>query len=113
MDNTTQQDLSPEERIEYKREIIRQSLNETIIEIGDRLRQVGLHSPIFLTVPLSGDAIVTIATPLDPSDEDWSHVGEIVRTTVSERLGGLNLQGREMICAMANSPMVAADLTTD
>jgi hypothetical protein len=56
---------------------------------------------------------VTMATPLDPSDDEWSHVTKIVCKTVSDRLNGIKLRGREMICAMANSTMVAADLTTD
>jgi hypothetical protein len=106
-------ELSSDNQIESKREIIRGCLNEVIVEIGDRLREAGLNAPIFLTVPRSGDAIVTMATPLDPSDNEWSQVTKIVCSTVSERLNGLKLRGREMICAMANSTMVAADLITD
>jgi len=114
MDKTEQsQTLSFESQVESKREIIRACLSEIIVEIGDRLREAGLNAPIFLTVPLSGDAIVTMATPLDPSDDEWAIVTGIVCSTVSDRLHGLKLRGREMICAMANSPMVAADLTLE
>ena len=111
--DTTQQDLSADDQIEPKREIIRKCLNEIIADVESRLRAAGLSSTVFLTVPLSGDAIVTLATPLDPSDEDWAHMTDIVCTTLSERLDGLKLRSREMICAMANAVMVAADLATD
>ena len=113
MDTIIQRDLPADTQIESKREIIRACLADVVVEIGDRLREAGLNAPIFLTVPLSGDAIVTMATPLDPSDEDWSRVTKIVCSTVSDRLDGIELRGREMICAMANSTMSAADLTTD
>jgi hypothetical protein len=111
--NDQSQELSSDNQIEPKREIIRACLNDVVAEIADRLREAGLTFPVFLTVPRSGDAIVTMATPLDPSDNEWSQVTKIVCSTVSERLNGLKLRGREMICAMANTTMVAADLTTD
>ena len=111
MDITVQQDSTASNGIESKREIVRACLSEIIVEIEDRLRKAGLSTPIFLTVPLSGAAILTMATPLDPSDDEWAHITEIVCSTVSDRLNGVKLYGREMICAMANSTIVAADLT--
>ena len=104
---------SAESRLESKREIIRDYLGEIVGEVGNRLREAGLNCPVFLTVPNSGDAIVMMATPLDPSDADWSHVGDIVRTTVSERLNGLRLRNREMICGAANAPISTAEITAD
>jgi hypothetical protein len=42
------------------------------------VRDAGLvNIPMYITVPNSGDAIVTLATPLDPSDDDWPRVLEI------------------------------------
>ena len=35
------------------------------------MRDVGLTFPLYITVRNSGDALVTIATPLDPPDTDW------------------------------------------
>jgi hypothetical protein len=112
MDPTFQLDTSMDE-IEDKRENIRGSLNEVIIELGKRLHEAGLSCPVFLTVPNSGDAIVIMATPLNPSDEDWSQVSDIVRATVSERLNGLKLRSREMICGAANAPISTAEITAD
>jgi hypothetical protein len=113
MSETFELDTSTTDDIEDKRRIIRQSLNEIIFEVGNRLREAGLNCPIFLTVPNSGDAIAMMATPLDPSDADWSHVGDIVRTTVSERLNGLKLRNREMICGAANAAIGSAEITAD
>ena len=113
MDKTSQQDLSDDDQIENKREIIRDCLNEIIVDLESRLRAAGLSSAIFLTVPNSGDAVASIATPLDPSDEDWSQVTQIVCEIVSERLDGFKLRSQDMICAAANAQMGAADLTAD
>jgi hypothetical protein len=112
MDPTFELDIAIDD-FEAKREIIRGCLGEIVVEVGNRLRVAGLSCPIFLTVPNSGDAIAMMATPLDPSDEDWSHVGEIVRTTVSERLNGLKLRNRDMICGAANAAIGSAELTAD
>ena len=54
-----------------QRDIIRQSINEIANDIGMEMRDVGLTFPLYITVRNSGDALVTIATPLDPSDSDW------------------------------------------
>jgi hypothetical protein len=113
MDPTFQLDTPENDDIDDKRDIIRDCLSEIVVEVGNRLREAGLNCPVFLTVPNSGDAIVMMATPLDPSDADWAHVGEIVRATVSERLNGLKLQNRDMICGAANAPIGAAEITAD
>ena len=111
MDPTFQLDILANDDIEAKRTIIRDYLGEIIVELGNRLREAGLSCPLFLTIPNSGDAIVMMATPLDPSDADWSHVGDIVRTSVSERLDGLKLRNREMLCGAANAPISTAEIT--
>jgi len=111
MDPTFQLDILANDDIEAKRTIIRDYLGEIIVELGNRLREAGLSCPLFLTIPNSGDAIVMMATPLDPSDADWAHVGDIVRTSVSERLDGLKLRNREMLCGAANAPISTAEIT--
>jgi hypothetical protein len=113
MDPTFELDISTNDDTEEKRIIIRYDLSEIVIEVGNRLREAGLSCPIFLTVPNSGDAIILMATHPDPSDKDWSQVGKIVNTTVSERLDGLKLQNREMICGAANASIGTAEITAD
>ena len=108
-----QQEPSADNRIESKRAVLRQCLNDIIVEVENRLREAALNSPIFLSVPNSGDAVVTMATALDPSDAEWSQAVDIVSHSVSERLGGLNLIKRDVICGVAKATMSAADLTAD
>ena len=105
--------LSPDEAIEVQREIIRPSLNAIAHDIGMLMRDSGLNFPVYLCLPNSGDAVVTVATPLDPSDEDWLHATAIVSQVVATRLGGIKLSHRPLTCAIANANMSAADLTAD
>jgi hypothetical protein len=107
MDTTNK--LSPE-RLEAHREIIRASLNEIVADVGAAMRAAGLNYPIFLTVPHSGDPIATIATPLDPSDDDWSKMSAIACRVVGKRLE-IRLVDKTLPCAAANVAMSAADLT--
>jgi hypothetical protein len=113
MATTIHQDLTADRRIESKREIIRECLDEIIVDVEGRLRAAALSSTIFLTVPHIGGAVMTMASPLDPSDDEWADVVEIVCKTVSERLNGLKLRSRDMTCAMVNAAMSAADVTAD
>jgi hypothetical protein len=102
-----------DDKIDAQRDIIRQSLNEIANDVGMMLRDAGLTCPVFLTVPNSGNSLATVATPIDPPDEDWSRVIAIVSQIIEERLGTGKLRARELRCAMANAQMSAADVTID
>ena len=107
-------DLSTGSKLDTQRDMIRQSLNEIANDIGMAMRDVGLNFPLYITVRNSGDAVVTIATPRDPSDEQWQHAREIVCRTLEERVGCGRLGGRELACAIANAGAInAADVTAD
>ena len=96
-----------------QREIIRQSLNEIAAEVATALRDAHLDFPVFLTVPNSGDSLATMACPIDPSDEDWSHASAIVCRIIGQRLGDTRLRGQPLHCAVANATMGAADVIAD
>jgi hypothetical protein len=103
-----------DDRLDAQRDIIRQSLDAIINDIGMAMRDVGLTSPVYITVRNSGDALVTIASPLDPSDEQWQQASAIVCRTLEERVGCDRLRGRELACAIANAGAInAADVTAD
>jgi hypothetical protein len=109
-----QDDSSTDDTLDAQRDIIRQSINEIANDIGMAMRDVGLTFPVYITVRNSGEALVTIATPLDPSDGDWRHASEIVCRTLEERTGCDRLRGRELACAIANAGAInAADVTAD
>jgi hypothetical protein len=102
------------DRLDTLRENTRKSLNEMTNDIGMALRDAGLMFPIFITVPTSGVALATIATPLDPSDQDWENVRAIVNGIIEKKLGCGKLRSRELTCAVANAaPMTAADVTAE
>jgi hypothetical protein len=94
-----------------QRSIIRESLDEIVNDIGMAIPDAGLHFPVFMTVRDSGDSLATIATPLDPSDDDWSRASEIVCQIIQKKIGGGPLRSRELLCAVANAaPMSAAEV---
>ncbi len=95
---------------EEKRAVIRLALDEIVIDIDVALRDAHLDYPVYLTVPNSGEALATLACPVDPSDEEWSEATAIACLVVSERLGDVRLCGRPLPCAVANSMMGAADI---
>jgi hypothetical protein len=113
MNTTFQLDMAADDGIEAKREIIRQSLNEIAVDVTNGLREAALRYPVYLFVPGSGDAVVSMMTPDDPSDSDWDRIGDIVREVLSEYLGGMGLRSVEMSCAMVNGTMGATEMAVD
>jgi hypothetical protein len=107
-------DSSTDDKLNAQRDIIRQSLNEIANDIGMAMRDVGLTFPLYITVRNSGDSLVTIATPVDPSDTDWQQASAIVCRTLEGWTGCDRLRGRELACAIANAGAInAADVTAD
>jgi hypothetical protein len=90
-----QDQLSADDKLDTQRDIIRQSLDAITNDIGMAMRDVGLTFPLYITVRNSGDALVTIVTSPDPSDEEWEHARQIVCRTLEERVGCDRLQGRD------------------
>ena len=112
MDETSQQSEEIDHRY-AQRDLIRQSLNEIANDLSMEMRDAALDFPVYMTVPKSGDSLATIATPLDPTDEDWSKVSEIVCRILQKRIGGGRLRGRELTCVIANASMAATDVTAE
>jgi hypothetical protein len=111
---TGQDELSTDAILDARRDNIRQSLDAIVNDIGMAMRDVGLTFPVYITVRNSGDTLVTIATSLDPSDEQWQHAREIVCRTLEERIGCGRLQARELACAIANAGAInASDVIAD
>jgi hypothetical protein len=98
---------------EAQRAVIRLTLDEIAAEVGIALRDARLDFPVYLTVANSGESVATIACPLDPSDEDWSHASAIVCRIIGQRLGDVRLRGRPLHCAVANGTIAVADVTAE
>jgi hypothetical protein len=103
-------ELSTDDKRDAQRSIIKGSLDEIANEIGMVLRDAGLNFPVFMTVRDNGDTLATIATPLDPSDDDWERASAIVCDIIEKKIGSGRLRSRELRCAVANAaPMSAAE----
>ena len=103
MEGNIMDEIDQDDKLDAQRDIIRQSLNEIVNDIGMAMRDVGLTFPLYITVRNSGDALVTIATPFDPSDEEWQQASAIVCRTLEERVGCGRLGGREL-AALLRTP---------
>jgi len=114
MDTNDQlQDLSTDDQREQQREVLRQSLDDLVHEIGTALREANLSYPMFLAIPHTGPSLATIATPVDPTDDDeWSR-RVTVACKIIEKALGIRVSNRGLVCAAINTAMSATDLTTD
>src|SRR6266498_1487677 len=82
-----QDDTLFDDRLYSQRETIRQSLHEIANDIGMAMRDVGLTFPIYITVRDAGNSLATIATPLDPTDDDWQRASKIVCQIIGKKIG--------------------------
>jgi hypothetical protein len=109
-----QHEPSTNDEPDAQRAIIRLALDDIASEVGAALRNARLDFPVGLAVPSSaGFALITMITPLDPSDSDWAQATAIVRHIVSSKLGGIRLRSRPLPCAMVNTTMGAAEVAAD
>jgi hypothetical protein len=76
------------------------------------MRNANLHFSLGIAVPSSG-ALLTMMTPNDPTDEEWSNVSTIVCQVVAARLGGMRLCTRSLPCEMVSATMTVAEITTN
>ncbi len=90
---------------------LKASLNDVGDEVTQSLREAGIAVSVFFTVPSSGP-LMTFATPIDPTDQEWTRVSEIVVQVVSRALGVNGLISQPAPC-VATVPMAAADLLTN
>jgi hypothetical protein len=92
-----------------QREPLRASLDEIASAVTTALDDPVHPIAVFLTVPSSGEALLTFATPIDPTDEDWSRVSQVICDIVGNRIGVEGLYGRPVLWA-ASVPRWAADV---
>jgi hypothetical protein len=107
------QSTSTDSEPEAQRAIVRLALDEIATEANIALRESGLSFPVGLAIPSSGYALITMITPIDPSEEDWAQATGIVRHIVSSKLGGIRMRSQPLPCTMVNATMGAAEVTSD
>jgi hypothetical protein len=103
---------STDDKVESKRRIIRQSLDEITTEVASMMRYENLHSSVNFVVP-SRHSLVTIGGTRDLPTEEWSRVSEIVCEVIGQKLGREGLRGRPLARATATAKMTTADVAPE
>jgi hypothetical protein len=98
---------------EEQRQFIKLVLDDIATKVGSGLRAARLGFPVYLSVPSGGDALATVACPVDPTDSEWSRATEIVCRVIGEGLKGIKLHSRPLQCTAVNAIVGAADITAD
>ena len=114
MSETTEPTLAKPDT-DAQREAIRNSLDGITTEIGVALRDAGHERiPVYLVVPNSGDALVTLATPLDDVPEaDWQRITAIACGVIQDTIHCGRVRGRELACKAVNGAIASADVTSE
>jgi hypothetical protein len=103
---------SIDDKVEAKRKIVRQSLDQIKDEIEHALHDANLNSPINIVVP-SRYSLVTIGGTRNLPPDEWSRMSAIVCEVIGQKLGRQGLRGRPLARATATARLSAADVTPD
>jgi hypothetical protein len=85
-------------------------LNQIAAEVSAALSEAGIQIPIFFSIPSQGGAMLTFATPLDPTEEEWARVSQIICPIVASKIGATSVRSRTLPCVATGTSMGAADL---
>jgi hypothetical protein len=105
--------LSPDPIRNAKRQSIRDSLDQIVSEIHTAVVEAGLDYPIYVSVPSSGNSLLTIITPLDPTDGEWDRISQIACDIVAKKTGAERMASRPIACAMAGAKMGSVEVVSD
>jgi hypothetical protein len=68
-------------------------------EVKSALDEASIEIDVFMVIPTTGDAICTFGTAIDPPDEVWGKVGEIVCSVFQRVIGLGRVRCRPLACA--------------
>jgi hypothetical protein len=97
-----------DDKVEAKRRIIRQSLDEITAEVEAAMGGANLRSSVKLVVP-SRHSLVTVTSSGNVAPDEQAPLSAIVREVVGRRLGSNGLRGRALSHAIAKATTDAAD----
>jgi hypothetical protein len=92
-----------------QRRSLTESLNDIAAQVRMALDDAGLAVEVFLTVPSDGEALINLATPVDPSDERWVRANQIICDVVGNIIGIEGLHSRGLPCAAPGAPTDTVD----
>ena len=68
-------------------------------EVKQALDEASIEMDVFMVIPTTGDAVVTFGTAIDPPDEVWTRVSDIVCSIIRKAVGLDRAKCRELACA--------------
>src|SRR5208283_3826564 len=106
-------DPQPVERDHYaeRQERVASALDKIVADVTLALDDAGIAIPVFFIIPTSGEALLSFATALDPSEQEWSRACDIIVGIVQKALDLTGLQARPVVCAASRIPMGGACVT--
>ncbi len=87
--------IEDDEGVVARRATARNLLPQLTQQVKAALKEAGIDLDVFLMVPMSGDAVATFGTVIDPPEEEWARVSEIVCSIVREAVGLDRVRSRE------------------
>jgi hypothetical protein len=85
----------------------RNLLSKITRQIRKALDDAGISLDVFVTIPSSGEAIATIGTAANPTDEVWDRTSKIISSIVGESVGLTRTRCREVACASTGEAIPA------
>jgi hypothetical protein len=92
---------STDDEADY-RERAAAKLDQIARDAKEAMAYQGIDTPLFFLVPNSGDAILTFGTTLDPDDDEWNRIGEIVSNIVRHTVGLDRVRCQPVVCATSH-----------
>jgi hypothetical protein len=111
---TTEECIEDDGGVAARRARARNLLPQITQEVKQSLKDAGIEMDVFLMIPRTGDAVATFGTVIDPPDEVWARVGEIVCSVLRKTVGLGPARCRELACATTadqSGYLISADLT--
>ena len=102
---------STDDKIESKRKIIRQSIDEITVAVEQPMQRENLRSRIQIVVP-TRHSLVTIAGH-GSSSEEQSRLSSIVCEAIGQKLGREGSRGRPLARATATTKLNTTDVAPD
>ena len=86
-----------------QRELLNASLDNIASAVKTALDNAGLRVEVFFTVPSTGNALLTFATPAAPSDPDWAQANQIICDSLGDFMGMNGLYSRCLPCLASDT----------
>ena len=110
----TEEWIEDDEGVMARRARARNLLPDITQEVKQALKEAGIEMDVFLMIPMSGDALATFGTIIDPPDEVWVRVGEIVCAVLGRTVGLGPVRCGGLACATTADQMTSQrDLRAD